>query len=180
MFLELFLVQDSHTKIKRNRYGNLGCCLPRRGIKNYWYVKKCQNLTMSNRSVLQTALEYKPRLKINLHCNPVQGQYRARTGFSLCTFSHREKPVFITWEPCNETRVFPAWEKYTGKTLFWPCTGPVRDCSGIKTRPLQTEKYSNQGWMPKPNIEIFYTCYPYPLIENTSIKVTFLINDDRG
>ena len=96
MFLELFLVQDSHTKIKRNRYGNLGCCLPRRGIKNYWYVKKCQNLTMSNRSVLQTALEYKPRLKINLHCNPVQGQYRARTGFSLCTFSHREKPVFIT------------------------------------------------------------------------------------
>ena len=46
-----------------------------------------------------------------------------KTGFSLCTFPNREKPVFITWEPCNETRVFPAWEKYTGKTLFWPYTG---------------------------------------------------------
>ena len=26
--------------------------------------------------------------------------YRARTGFSLCTFTHMEKPVFITGEPC--------------------------------------------------------------------------------
>ena len=24
-----------------------------------------------------------------------------KTGFCLCTFSHREKPVFITWEPCS-------------------------------------------------------------------------------
>ena len=31
-----------------------------------------------------------------VHCNPVQGQYRARTEFYLCTNSHREKPVFIT------------------------------------------------------------------------------------
>jgi hypothetical protein len=52
-----------------------------------------------------------------------------KTGFSLCTFSHREKPVFITWEPCNENRFFPVWEKYTGKSPFWPFTGPVRDCS---------------------------------------------------
>ena len=27
-----------------------------------------------------------------------------KTGFSLCSFSYREKPVFITWEPCNENR----------------------------------------------------------------------------
>ena len=52
-----------------------------------------------------------------------------KTGFSLCSFSHRERPVFITWEPCNENRFFPVRKNYTGKSLFWPCTGPVRDCS---------------------------------------------------
>ena len=30
--------------------------------------------------------------------------YRARTGFSLCTNSHREKPVFITGNPCSHCR----------------------------------------------------------------------------
>ena len=34
-----------------------------------------------------------------LHCNPIQGQYRARTRFSLWSFPHREKPVFIYREP---------------------------------------------------------------------------------
>ena len=39
--------------------------------------------------------------KLYVHCNPVQGQYRARTGFSMCSFSlweklHRVNPVFIT------------------------------------------------------------------------------------
>ena len=52
-----------------------------------------------------------------------------RTGFSLCRFSNREKPVFITGFPANENRIFPVWKYYTGKTLSWPCTGPVRDCS---------------------------------------------------
>ena len=33
---------------------------------------------------------------ISPHCNPLQGQYRARTGISLCTFPSRENPVFIT------------------------------------------------------------------------------------
>ena len=39
-----------------------------------------------------------------LHCNPVQGQYRARTGFSLWSFPHREKPVCITGNPCSHCR----------------------------------------------------------------------------
>ena len=34
-----------------------------------------------------------------------------------------------TGVPCNENRFFPVRIYYTGKTLFWPCTGPVRDCS---------------------------------------------------
>jgi hypothetical protein len=54
-----------------------------------------------------------------------------KTGISLCSISNREKPVFINWEPCNENRLFPVWKYYTGKTLFWPCTGPVRDCSVV-------------------------------------------------
>ena len=54
-----------------------------------------------------------------------------RTGFSLCSISIREKPVFIAGFPANENRFFPVWKYYTGKTLFWPCTGPVRDCSAL-------------------------------------------------
>ena len=40
--------------------------------------------------------------------------YRARTGFALCTNSHRKKPVFITGNPCSHCRdpVF-----ITGKSL---------------------------------------------------------------
>ena len=38
------------------------------------------------------------------HCNPVQGRYRARTGFSLWSFSHREKPVFITGNTFSHCR----------------------------------------------------------------------------
>ena len=52
--------------------------------------------------------------------------------FPCVVFPHRENPVFISWDPCNEKRIFPVWKYYTGKTLFWPCTGPVvRDCSVI-------------------------------------------------
>ena len=59
-----------------------------------------------------------------LHCKPIPVM---KTGFSLCSISNSEKPVFINWEPCNENRFFPVWKYYTGKTLFlalyWPCTG---------------------------------------------------------
>ena len=52
-----------------------------------------------------------------------------KTGFSLCSIFNRENPVLINWEPCNEYRFFPLWKYYTGKPLFWPCTGPLWDCS---------------------------------------------------
>ena len=64
----------------------------------------------------------------NVHCKPIPVM---KTGFSLCTFSHREKPVYISWDPCNENRFLPVGKKYTGKSLFWPCTDPVRDCSVV-------------------------------------------------
>ena len=70
--------------------------------------------------------EYKAFQFLWLHCKPIPVM---KTGFSLCTFPNREKPVFITGFQANVNRFFPVSEKYTGKTLFWPCTGPVRDCS---------------------------------------------------
>ena len=61
-----------------------------------------------------------------VHCKPIPVM---KTGFSLCSISNRENPVFITGIPATENRFFPVWKYYTGKTLFWPSTGPVRDCS---------------------------------------------------
>ena len=44
-----------------------------------------------------------------VHCNPVQGQYRARTGFSLCTFPCEKK---YTGNPCFHYRDgFAVWTK---------------------------------------------------------------------
>ena len=34
-----------------------------------------------------------------------------------------------TGVPCDKNRFFLVRIYYTGKTLFWPCTGPLRDCS---------------------------------------------------
>ena len=72
------------------------------------------NRSYSSTNLLLTCTRF---LKMVVHCNPIQGQYRAGTGFSLCTLSHREKPVFITREPCSHCRdpVFitgiSLWEK---------------------------------------------------------------------
>ena len=57
------------------------------------------------------------------------------TGISLCSDPHREIPVINTgslqWEQGFHVmkQVFPVRIYYTGKTLFWPCTDPVLDCS---------------------------------------------------
>jgi hypothetical protein len=67
-----------------------------------------------------------------------------KTGFSLCSFA-----VFISGIPANETRIFPVSENYTGKTLFWPCTGPVQDCSA----GVAISKFS-QHQMFEPNVQL--------------------------
>ena len=56
---------------------------------------------------------YLPLEKI--HCKPIPVM---KTGFSLCTFSHREKPVSISWDPCNENRIFPVGNTTQGKPCF--------------------------------------------------------------
>ena len=73
------------------------------------------------------------------HCKPIPVM---KTGVSLCTFPNREKPVVIT---CNEKRFFPAWEKYTEKTLSTPCTGPVWDCSKVKNKVKYTMVFFHQN-----------------------------------
>ena len=78
-----------------------------------------------------------------------------RTGFSLCSISKREKPVFITGIPANENRFFPVWKYYTRKTLFWPCTGPLRDCSVTMTEK-QKQKQNNDLVTLHPSF-----CNPY-------------------
>ena len=48
--------------------------------------------------------------------------YRVSTGpeqgFPCVLFPNREKPVFISWDPCNENRVFPVYFFSQGKTCF--------------------------------------------------------------
>ena len=48
--------------------------------------------------------------------------YRASTGpeqgFPCVVFPHREKPVFISWDPCNENRFFPDGNTTQGKSCL--------------------------------------------------------------
>ena len=73
----------------------------------------------------------------NLHCKPIPVM---KTGISLCTFPNREKPVFTNWEPCNENRFFPVWEKYTRKTLYVPVLALYGIAVCLLHLPAQTEK----------------------------------------
>ena len=55
------------------------------------------------------------------HCNPVQGQYRARTGFSLCSvgknlISLKGTPVLIAGT-LYSLQGIPCENYYTGKSL---------------------------------------------------------------
>ena len=54
-------------------------------IKVKYWTQKSWSLLSCNRSR-------------NKHCNSIPVM---KTGFSLCSFSHSEKRVFITWEPCT-------------------------------------------------------------------------------
>ena len=66
---------------------------------NYWnnlwrnipYIFNCISPTSVKSEDLVSLKKYV------LHCKPIPVM---RTVFSLCSISNREKPVFITWEPC--------------------------------------------------------------------------------
>ena len=46
-----------------------------------------------------------------------------KTGFSLCSCSHKEKPVFITGVPANEK--------------IFPCVGKLQRENGIAVQPIR-------------------------------------------
>ena len=52
-----------------------------------------------------------------------------------------------TGVPCNENRFFPVRICYTGKTLLWPCTGPVRDCSVVWKCQMGCRYYHLTYWV---------------------------------
>ena len=74
------------------------------------------------RIVFVLTINIGPRVVRLLHCNPVQGQYRASTGpeqgFPCVLFPHREKPVFITGFPGDGNRFFPVGKSTQGKPCF--------------------------------------------------------------
>ena len=52
-----------------------------------------------------------------MYCNPVQGQYRARTGFSLCSKFSQGKTCFYYREPLFSLQGIPCENYYTGRSL---------------------------------------------------------------
>ena len=68
--------------------------------------------------------------KVPVHCNPVQGQYRARTGLSLWSFPHRE-PLFSLQGPLFSLQGFPCEKTSQGKPCFhyreWVCSVAVNN-----------------------------------------------------
>ena len=96
-------------------------------MDNRYKKFQCSALAFSlGSNIFQSA-----RAEFWFHCNPVQGQYRARTGFSLCTFPTQGKPWFHYRVPRWWKQVFPCEKKYTGKSLFslqgWVCSVSCRD-----------------------------------------------------
>ena len=78
------------------------------------------------------------------HCNPVQGQYRARTGFSLCskfsqgkTCFHYREPLFSLQGPCIHYRDFPVRITTQGNPCShyreWVCSECWKGISSLKS-----------------------------------------------
>ena len=61
-------------------------------------------------------------ITLQTHPGPVM-----KTGFSPCTFSHREKPPVYSGNPVMKTGFSLCWKSTQGK----PCSGPVLACSVI-------------------------------------------------
>ena len=90
------------------------------------YLVHSYPITTVHQTKGQWLLEFMISQLLKAHCNPVQGQYRARTGFSLCSISTQGKTCFHCRVPSWWKQVFPCWKYYTRKTLFslqgWVCS----------------------------------------------------------
>ena len=68
------------------------------------------------------SVEYLLEVVKSINYNFTAIPYRASTGpeqgFPCVLFPHREKPVYISWDPCNENRSFPVGKSTQGKRCF--------------------------------------------------------------
>ena len=116
---------------------------------------------------------FKKLFTFEAHCNPLQGQYRARTGFSLWSFPHREKHVFITGnscsycrDPCFHYRDFPVRKLHRENPVF--ITG-----NGFAVSLIQERLQFWGNWLPKVTMfASLFVCpiwnFPYwPVSDNT-------------
>ena len=67
-----------------------------------------------------------------------------KTGFFLCTFHNREKPVFITGIPANVNIFFLYGKSTQGK----PCSGPVLALYGIAVQKMAVFRFEILGLKP--------------------------------
>ena len=114
-----------------------------------------------------------------MHCKPIP--CNENRVFPV-KFSHREIPVMKTGVPamrtgvpCNENRFFPVWKTSQGKpcsgpvlALYWPCTGPVRDCSEVKNSNTRATR-ALSSWL-----SLRLAALPtWPIVAMTSLSLSY-------
>ena len=112
------------------------------------------------------------------HCNPIQGQNRARTGFSLCTNSqgktcfHYREPLFSLQGPCIHYREFPVRISTQGN----PCNHYREWVCSALYMAKRDQFYWHQGTMVTSIYwEIFFKKFwPWILPEQLSILLAQL------
>ena len=84
MFFQLFVGKKKLKKIEKIVASALKSCIEKKAKKYFlgeeFFISEKPVFTRAKNDTVSMYIEVGNRL---LHCNPVQGQYRARTGFSL-------------------------------------------------------------------------------------------------
>ena len=77
-----------------------------------------------------------------LQCNPIQGQYRARTEISLWSFPTQGKTFYHYREPLFSLQGFPCEKNFTGKTLLFNgfAVGKISEWDPHKRHQCASEK----------------------------------------
>ena len=132
--------------------------------KPLWYVVDAEmnyieidlSAKYKNRS---TALGQLGSQVSNVHCKPIPVM---KTGFSLCSFSHREKPGFINSVPCNENRFSLCGKTKQGK----PCSGPVLALYGIA---VSHEVFTVKLYLGIKNLHTIYLIIDYQIWQSNMV-----------
>ena len=117
-----------YTQFSRSLYSYIQCNIPKSTRDElmfkepYWadtgldFWPSCILVHNGVKYFLNSRLYSKASPKLQLDYKPIPV---VKIGFFLCSISHWEKPVLITWEPCLENRFFPTsqWKPYSGPVL---------------------------------------------------------------